>query len=233
MTPLAFYRSVIKPAFDPKNYVVLTSDPRRRPLELFGSRFAFTVVPKPRCSSSAAKASSRKGPESPEREEPLDQRSSNFFFNLGSVAAVKRAAARALKAGEPLWFSCDVNKFYDRERQMLNARASSVERLTGDAIWTLPKKALYHTSAIENLHAMTLVGHDGAGDRWKVENSWGAAEGLVMSGPWFDRFVLNVVVPVRFLDDSERKGLRTALAARDGGSPMYLVPPWDIYAAPQ
>lgn len=211
-TPASFYAQVVSPVFKPADYVCLTNDPRRPNHDLFGSQFAFTVL------------------EDRVQNDALDSVPSNLFWNV-SVADMKAAAQRSIAAGQPLWFSCDVRKYYDDESLVLNASASNIERLTGGDIWTVSKAALYESGAIENSHAMTLVGYDRDLATWKVDNSWGQSNALIMTGKWFDRFVVTVVVPVKHLDSASAGAYRAKMRA--GGRPSYLAPPWDIYGSPQ
>jgi bleomycin hydrolase len=89
------------------------------------------------------------------------------------------------------------------------------------------KKELLESRCIVPNHAMMFVGVDlvdGRPVKWKVLNSWGT-EGkhkgfLVMSHDWFQRFVFEITIPVRFVDDDLLKG-------KD--RPIRL-PAWDAFS---
>jgi bleomycin hydrolase len=211
-TPTSFYSQVILPVFNPDDYVCITNDPRHPMHDVFGSQYAFTVIAH---DTNTAQ---------------LDKYPSNIFWNI-ELEAMKRAARKAVKAGYPLWFSCDVRKFYDDDTLLMNASASNIELLTGDEIWSASKSALYDSGAIENSHAMTIVGYDDATDSWKVDNSWGQSAALVMTGKWFDRFVVTVVTPITALDAKDAHAYRAKSATPT--KVQHLAPPWDIYSSPQ
>ena len=217
MTPQQYFTEVVSPCLEPGGYVCLTADPRRENGRIFTTQYTCSVMPD---SSSF-----------PDRNVDIDTLPSNLFFNVPH-AVLHAATVDALKGQIPVWFSCDVHKHFDADSQLLNARASNMKALIGDDDWKLPKAALFDTGTIQNSHAMTFVGYDPQGGRWKVENSWGKhADPLVMSDEWFERFVICIVVPLHCLSASLRSAYRSELRQRDGR--MVMVPVWDVYSSPQ
>lgn len=91
---------------------------------------------------------------------------------------------------------------------------------------------LYDTGVIENLHAMTFVGYDRDTGTWKVQNSWGETEALVMTDKWFERFVVSIVVPLACLDDAHDRA-RAKNDEKDVLDARNMAPAWDLYASPQ
>jgi len=63
---------------------------------------------------------------------------------------------------------------------------------------------------------------DGQPRRWRVENSWGSERGdkgfFTMSDDWFDEYVLNVIVPRKYVP-------KDLLAVLD--QPPTELPVWD------
>jgi len=207
-TPLDYYRGVVRPCMDPSGYVCLISDPRRPDRTGVSTQYTSVVVP--------------------DAAVDLSKHAFNKFFNV-SLPCLKDACVKALAAKHPVWFSCDVQKYYDPEALLLNAKASNIDLLTGDDEWKLPKAALYQSGAIQNSHAMTLVGYDEAEKRWKVENSWGSAAATVMTDAWFDKFVVSAVVPLRSVPADLRSRYARIVASGD----FHMLPVWDIYSSPQ
>lgn len=216
-TPLDYYLSVVKPCLQQSPdfaFACLTDDPRQPSAVIFSTQYTYTVLPD-------------KLPYT-----TLGHLPSNIFFNLGKDK-IKTAAIKALKAGWPLWFSCDVNKYYDAQRLLLNSRAVNNGILEGDDIWSMPKTILYDCGAVQNAHAMTLIGYDDNEKQWKVENSWGQSAHMVMTDKWFDIFVVCVVVPLQFLEHKDRKAYTERLKDVHTGIVVPMVPVWDIFSSPQ
>lgn len=210
LTPQAYYNDVVKHSFAPDDYVCLVSDPRRPFRESFGTAFTYAVL-------------------KDDDNDKVDMADvvSSVFYNL-PMADIRAITRRTLATGTPLWFSCDVRKYFNEPSKMMNVRGSNEPLLIGDAAWTVPKEFLFDAGAVNNAHAMTLVGCNRTGDAYKVENSWGQEKDIRMSGDWFDRFVVTVCVPKSALP----KGLRNALEKKPKPT-QPVVPVWDIYSAPQ
>jgi bleomycin hydrolase len=214
-TPLSYLKDVVAPCLHASGYVCLTNDPRQPNTCIFSTQYAIHVIPQ----DSANKK--------------LSELTPNIFFNV-PTHVIKQAAVSALKNGHPLWFSCDVHKYYDPESLILNARASNMGLLSGEDDWKLPKNALYDSGIVENSHAMTLVGYDEADRNWKVENSWGQDTSIVMTDKWFDRFVMCVVVPLSALPATYRQKYRSEIKAMEEDvHACRVLPIWDVYSSPQ
>ncbi|EGV60124.1 peptidase C1B, bleomycin hydrolase [Yamadazyma tenuis ATCC 10573] len=117
-----------------------------------------------------------------------------------TLDSIKQAAIKMIKADEPVFFGCDVGKFYDRQTGVLDVDQYDFGLAFGSG-FNVSKKERLQTGSSAMTHAMTLTGvHlDKAGRpvRWKIENSWGDAVGdkgyFVMTDKWFDEFVFQVV----------------------------------------
>lgn len=128
------------------------------------------------------------------------------FLNT-NIENLKEAAIKQLKAGETIWFGCDVGKESDRQLGILAKDLFQIDTLF-DINTKLDKKERLQTGASGSTHAMTLVGVDvvdGKPRQWKVENSWGEKVGkngyFVMSDDWFNEYLFKVVVKKQYVSD--------------------------------
>lgn len=141
------------------------------------------------------------------------------------IKALKDAAIAQLKAGEPVWFGCDVGKYSDRESGVMDTAAFDYETLL-DTKLTLSKADRLDYGHSQMTHAMVFQGVDldesGAPVRWCVENSWGEDRGqkgmYLMSDRWFDEYMYQVVVNKKYLPEDIVKAY--------GSEPIELAP-WD------
>ena len=91
-----------------------------------------------------------------------------------------------------MYFSCDVGKFLNSERGLLDVKNYDYESLMGTT-FGMDKKQRIQTFSSGSSHAMTLMAvdldKDGKPVKWMVENSWGADSGykghLIMTDEWF------------------------------------------------
>jgi bleomycin hydrolase len=149
------------------------------------------------------------------------------YLNV-EMPVIKDLAARALQAGEPVWFGCDVGKMMSTEYGLWDARLYDLPSVY-DTAFTLGKadRLIYHESAMT--HAMLFTGVDlldGAPRRWRVENSWGPDKGkdgfYTMNDSWFDEYVFEIA--------ARRGELPPALQRALDAEPIVL-PAWDPMGA--
>lgn len=122
------------------------------------------------------------------------------------IEVLKEAAIQSIKAGDPVWFGCDVGKLSDRNYGIMDKDLYQYEATLGEG-FKLDKAERLDYSASLLTHAMVLVGvdldEDGQPKKWKVENSWGKKlgdEGIFsMSDEWFDEFTYEICVPKKYL----------------------------------
>ncbi|KAI0630402.1 peptidase C1B bleomycin hydrolase [Trametes polyzona] len=142
------------------------------------------------------------------------------------IENLKQAVVKQLKAGQPVFFGCDVGQFSDRQAGVMDTGLFEYEAAF-DIKFGLTKADRLRTSESSMTHAMVISGvhldASGRPVRYKVENSWGDNVGergyFVMSDAWFEQFVYQVVVPkalapkelVQVFEKGEAK----------------LLPPWD------
>lgn len=127
-----------------------------------------------------------------------------------SLDSMKLAAIKMIKADEPVFFGCDVGKFYSRNSGVLDMNQFQFNLAFGFNLNTTKKERL-QTGSSSMTHAMVLTGvHlDAAGKpiRWKIENSWGDEVGdkgyFVMTDDWFNEFVFQIVSSKAFVSKSD------------------------------
>ncbi len=137
----------------------------------------------------------------------------------------KQAAINQLKAGQSVWFGCDVGQHSEaREKGLLDLDVFAEDELFDiDLSMSKAERLDYKESLMT--HAMVLTGVDlvdGQPTKWKVENSWGKKVGekgyMVMSDAWMDEYCYQVVVQKQFLTETQRQA--------QAQTPTVLKP-WD------
>ena len=144
------------------------------------------------------------------------------------MATFKQVAIDQLKAGESVWFGCDVGQESDRQKGIMDTNLYHKDELFNvDMQMTKADRLDYGESLMT--HAMVLTGVDLVDDKptkWKVENSWGEKVGtkgfFVMSDAWMDEYCYQVVVNKKFLP-AELQAVLTE-------EPKVLAP-WDPMGA--
>ncbi|MFU0469486.1 aminopeptidase C [Gardnerella vaginalis] len=146
------------------------------------------------------------------------------FLNV-PIEVFRKAAVDQLKDGHPIWFACDCTQFSLRQEGFFDPAVVRVDELF-DVKFTFDKaKGLEYMDCPGN-HAMTFTGvnlnEKGEADRWKIENSWGKDNGedgyYVGSAEWFDRYVTEIIINKKYLDE--------ATLAVLGQEPVMLEP-WE------
>jgi len=149
----------------------------------------------------------------------------NWTFINVPVAEIKIFAKASLLANEPMYFSCDVGKFLEREKGYLAVNIYDYEALFG-VPFTMNKKERILSYESSSSHGMALIGLDttanGIPAKWLLENSWGKDDGnegfLTMTDEWFGEYMFRLVILKQFLPEK-------VLAVRKQ-KPVKL-PPWD------
>lgn len=118
---------------------------------------------------------------------------------------MKAACIAMIKAQRPVFFGCDVGKFSDMQKGILDTNLFDYELgfnvtlgmnkgqrlLTGESLMT-------HAMMISGVHLV-----EGNPVKWRVENSWGDASGekgfLVMSDDWMSEYCYQAVVDPAFV----------------------------------
>ncbi|MGB6178766.1 aminopeptidase C [Carnobacterium sp.] len=141
------------------------------------------------------------------------------------IEVLKQAAIDSIKAGEPVWFGCDVGQMSERESGIMDENTYQYDLTLGEGLnMTKAQRLDYGESLLT--HAMVLVGvnldDEGNPLTWKVENSWGDKPGkkgvFSMSDNWFDEFTYQVAVDKKYVADKWLKAL---------DEPVIELEPWD------
>lgn len=141
---------------------------------------------------------------------------------------IKSAIIKSIKAGEAVWFACDVLKNSDKVLGIMDSDLFNYnETLTDLGDFTKAQRIDYKESYLS--HAMTFVGVDldenGKPIKWQVENSWGDELGdkgiFSMSDSWFTNENISAIVDKKFVDEKWLKGLEEE---------AILIEPWEAYA---
>lgn len=146
----------------------------------------------------------------PERE--------NLYLNV-EMDDLKQMVIAQLKAGEPVWFGCDVLQHCDRMKGVMDMNLYDLEAMFGIK-FTMNKAERYAMRESLPTHAMVIAGvdldKDGKPTKWKIENSWGTENGgkktgnngyFVCGDEWFDNFVYEVAINKKFMTAEQQKAL--------------------------
>ncbi len=153
-----------------------------------------------------------------------------LYVNL-PTNEIKEMAIASLKDSTMMYFSCDVGKFLDSERGLLDLKNYDYDALMGTT-FGMNKKQRIQTFASGSSHAMTLMAVDldkaGKVQKWMVENSWGATNGyqgcLIMTDEWFNEYMFRLVVEKKYATSKVLDVLKQ--------QPIRL-PAWDPMFAPE
>ena len=154
-----------------------------------------------------------------------------LYVNL-PVERIKEMAIASIKDNTAMYFSCDVGKFYDRKKGVLDIANFDYESLMG-VTFGMDKKQRVQTHASGSSHAMTLIAVDvcpesGKPVKWMVENSWGPAAGykgcLIMTDEWFNEYMFRLVVEKKYVPADVLEMLNQE---------PELLPAWDPMFAPE
>ncbi|XP_026475135.1 bleomycin hydrolase [Ctenocephalides felis] len=199
ITPQEFYIKHVKPIYDFDNKVCLTNDPRP------GNPFhkAYTVEFLGNMVGGRA-----------------------TLYNNQPIETLMEAVVKSIKAGEPVWFGCDVAKrYYAKGLHSLDLfDFSLVFGVNPSEGMSKADRLLYGDSCMTHAMVITACSADenNIGTKFRVENSWGEDRGekgyLMMSGEWFKEFVFEVVV--------DRSHLSPSILEVFNQTPMVL-PAWD------
>ena len=150
------------------------------------------------------------------------------YVNAG-IDVIKEATRRSIaERGEPVWMGCDVGKQMHRTLGIWDAELFDYAGVYGvENVHDKGQRLAYHQTLMT--HAMLFTGVDtDAVDgveqprRWRVENSWGAENGIkgfyTMNDNWFDQHVFEVAV--------HRDLVPAELVAALDQAPIEL-PAWD------
>ena len=152
-----------------------------------------------------------------------------LYINL-PIERIKEMAIASIKDNTAMYFSCDVGKFANSKKGVLDINNFDYESLMG-VTFGMDKKERVQTHASGSSHAMTLIAVDiveGKPVKWMVENSWGPASGYqgnyIMTDEWFNEYMFRLVV--------EKNSVPAVLLKMLDQKPVQL-PAWDPMFAPE
>lgn len=138
------------------------------------------------------------------------------------MSVMQKAVAESLKDKVPVWFSCDVNKCFVYDLQILDDAARDYQHIANISL-TENKEQRVNCRNISPCHAMLLtrVDIDNSGNKekyikWRVENSWGSEYGnvdrnhIAMSNSWFKKYVFGCVVDKKYLSKVTRQKIESS-----------------------
>lgn len=148
------------------------------------------------------------------------------YVNL-PMEELKEMAIASIKDSTMMYYSCDVGKFFDRERGYLDVDYYDYGALLGTT-FGMDKKQRIQTFASGSSHAMTLMAVDldenGKPKKWMVENSWGPGANsghLIMTDKWFDEYTFRLVVEKKYITERVKEVLKQKPIRLPAWDPMF------------
>ena len=150
------------------------------------------------------------------------------YLNLPSKR-LKEVAAASIKDDHPVWFGCDVGKYFHRNLGVMDMDIFDFELFySTDFPMTKTDRLEFGDSQMTHAMLFTGVDLDGRGHprKWQGENSWGekrSDKGYdIMTDSWFDEYNYEVVVYKDYITKDE-----FSLYQKD----PVVLPPWDPMGA--
>lgn len=148
------------------------------------------------------------------------------FLNV-PMEVINTAGIASLQGGRMFYISADTGKEGLADDGVYDTRLFRPDSLSG-IDFSMSKADMLRSGEMTSLHAIAVAGvrldGQGAPQMWLIENSFGTARGwdglVVMSAPWWDRYLLRAVFERRFLPQD-------ILAAHDAG-PVHELPAWHL-----
>jgi bleomycin hydrolase len=149
------------------------------------------------------------------------------YVNL-PIDEIKKMAIASIKDSTMMYFSCDVGKFLDKDRGLLDMNNYDYDALFGTT-FNMNKTERIKTFDSGSTHAMTLtavdLNTDGNPVKWKVENSWGENYGqhgyLIMTDNWFNEYMFRLVINKKYATDKVLSTLKTKPVRLPAWDPMF------------
>ncbi|NDV81210.1 C1 family peptidase [Bacteroides sp. 51] len=148
------------------------------------------------------------------------------YVNL-PIEEIKEMAIASIKDSTMMYFSCDVGKFFDRDRGVLDVNYYDYGSLF-DTTFGMDKKQRIQTFASGSSHAMTLMAVDldanGTPKKWMVENSWGPGANnghLIMTDEWFNEYMFRLVLEKKYITGKVKEVMKQKPIRLPAWDPMF------------
>ena len=132
------------------------------------------------------------------------------YLNL-DMPSLKSLVLKQLLDKELVWFGSDVARFGDRTSGVWDDQSYDYEQMLEMSLALTKAEELDYAQGSMN-HAMVITAvnlENGKPNRWKIENSWGDQTGnkgyFLSTDTWFDRYVYQAVIHIKYLSESERR----------------------------
>ena len=127
-----------------------------------------------------------------------------------------------------MYYSCDVGKFLNSDRGLLDVKTTTTNHLMGTT-FGMNKKQRIQSFASGSSHAMTLMAVDldknGNPTKWMVENSWGPEPGyqghLIMTDEWFNEYMFRLVIETKYATKKYSEILKQKPIRLPAWDPMF------------
>ena len=149
------------------------------------------------------------------------------YVNL-PIEKIKEMAISSIKDNTAMYFSCDVRKFWNKDKGTLDLNNTDYASLFRTS-FPMNKKERIQTFASGSTHAMTLIAVDldeqGTPKKWMVENSWGEKSGykgnLIMTDEWFNEYMFRLVVEKKYVPADVMELLKQKPIMLPAWDPMF------------
>ncbi|MDF9831007.1 bleomycin hydrolase [Parabacteroides sp. PF5-6] len=148
------------------------------------------------------------------------------YVNL-PIEEIKEMAIASIKDSTMMYYSCDVGKFFDRDRGVLDVDYYDYGSLLGTT-FGMNKEQRIRTFASGSSHAMTLMAVDldanGKPKKWMVENSWGPGANnghLIITDEWFDEYSFRLVIENKYITPKVKEVLKQKPIRLPAWDPMF------------
>lgn len=145
------------------------------------------------------------------------------YLNL-EMKDLKGLVLKQLLNKELVWFGADVSRYGDKVSGVWDDESYDFENMLEMNLFMTKEDELDYSQGSMN-HAMVITAvnmSDEKPNRWKIENSWGDANGqkgyYLASDTWFDRYVYQAVIHQKYLTEEMRKAWK---------KDPKILKPWD------
>ncbi len=149
------------------------------------------------------------------------------YLNV-EIEEMKKAAVASIMDNTPVWFGCDVGKYFHRTVGVMDTDFYQYNYIYNTE-FTLDKAGRMNYGESQMTHAMLFTAvhiENGKPTKWRVENSWGKDVGdkgyFIMTDKWFDEFMFEIAIHKKYLSKETIEAFK---------KPPTVLPPWDPLGA--